>query len=263
MIKKIFQRIGNSIQTSSDAALIDFKSLENILKYTFKKKQLLLQAMKHKSYLSISNEEEYDSNERLELLGDAVLELITTEHLYLQFKKEDEGTLSQKRSVLVSRTVLGIIAKDMELGEYLLLNKGEDKTGGRSRSSNLANLFEAIIGAIYLDGGYEPAKQFINRFVLNQRDELLAQETYFNFKSTLLELSQAKGWGLPKYKILKESGPDHDKRFLVAVEISHMGAAKGSGSNKKKAEQKAAATLLRTLEQVDIQAHKIPDSGQK
>ena len=245
MIKKLFQRIG---KTSEDSFPIQFDSLETILQYRFKDKTLLLKALKHRSYLSVSNEEDFHSNERMELLGDAVLELIATEHLYFKFDEEDEGILSQKRSVIVSRSVLGKIAEGMNLGDHLLMNKGEEKTGGRKRPSNLANLFEAVLGAIYLDGGYDAAKKFTQTFLLAHLDSLLTQKSYFNYKSTLLELSQAKGWGIPKYKILKESGPDHDKRFLVSVEILNIGSAKGNGTSKKKAEQKAAENLLQILE---------------
>jgi len=249
MIKNIFQRIGSSQQNAGKKLPLDLKPLEKILQYTFKNKQLLLLAVKHRSYLSITNENEYNSNERLELLGDAVLELITTEYLYHRFNTEDEGTLSQKRSILVSRLVLGKIAGEMQLGSFLLLNKGEEKTGGRTRHSNLANLFEAVLGAVYLDGGYAPAQKFVNTFLLNHMDELLSQESNFNYKSTLLEFSQAQGLGIPTYRVLKETGPDHKKEFFVSAELPDKRAARGSGSSKKKAEQKAAAELLRILNQ--------------
>lgn len=249
MIKDLFHRLSPQRLVADSNVSIDLDALEKVIQYRFRDKDLLVHAMKHKSYLSVSNEADHASNERLELLGDAVLELITTEHLIKQFPTENEGELSQKRSVLVSRSVLGKLTRNLELGDFLLLNKGEEKTGGRSRPSNLANLFEAIVGAIYLDGGYQPAHQFVHHFLLSKMDKLLHQQTYFNFKSALLEKAQARGWGSPRYKIIKESGPDHNKRFLVAVEIPKKGTARGSGSSKKKAEQKAAAQLLQTLEQ--------------
>ncbi len=255
MIKNIFQRIGSPQRKPQTKFPVDLKPLEKILQYTFKNKQLLLLSVKHRSYLSITNENEYDSNERLELLGDAVLELITTDYLYHRFKTEDEGVLSQKRSILVSRLVLGKIAAELELGDFLLLNKGEEKTGGRTRHSNLANLFEAVLGAIYLDGGYLPAQKFVTTFLLNRTDDLLAQESNFNYKSTLLELSQADGLGVPIYRVLKETGPDHKKQFLVSAELPDKRSAQGSGKSKKKAEQKAAAELLHILKQ-DISAFK-------
>ena len=249
MIKNIFQRIGSQQRNPETKFPIDLKPLEKILQYTFKDKQLLLLAVKHRSYLSITNENEYDSNERLELLGDAVLELIATDYLYHRFKTEDEGVLSQKRSVLVSRLVLGKIAAELKLGDFLLLNKGEEKTGGRTRHSNLANLFEAVLGALYLDGGYAAAEKFVHTFLLKRTDELLAQESNFNYKSTLLELAQANGLGVPVYRVLKETGPDHQKQFLVSAELPDKRNARGSGKSKKKAEQKAAAELLHILKQ--------------
>ncbi len=253
MIKNIFQRIGNKQKTSGETFPINLAPLETILRYIFKNKQLLLLAVKHRSYLTITNGHEYDSNERLELLGDAVLELIVTEYLYDRFKTEDEGTLSQKRAILVSRLVLGKIAAELRLGDFLLLNKGEEKTGGRTRPSNLANLFEAVLGAVYLDGGYEPAKEFVYAYLLKRADELLAQESNFNYKSALLEYAQAKGLGVPTYRVLKETGPDHKKEFFVSAELPDKRSARGSGKSKKKAEQKAAAELLHILKQ-DIPA---------
>lgn len=249
MIKKIFQRIGTPFQPKNELMPVDIKSLEKVINYAFQNKSLLLQAMKHRSYLSQNGEQEHYSNERLELLGDSVLELISTEHLYHAFPTENEGDLSQKRAILVSRSVLGKLVKDMGLGTYILLNKGEEKTGGRSRSSNLANLFESILGAIYLDGGYAQAKKFADKFLLSQRDALLQKEIYTNYKSTLLELSQANGWGIPEYYTVEETGPDHEKHFLISVTINSFGSAKGSGQSKKKAEQKAAKKLLEMIHQ--------------
>ncbi len=247
MIKNIFQRIG-SLKLSEDLAdHPDPRELEKIIQYKFRKKNLLILALKHRSYLSLSNEEDHMSNERLELLGDAVLELITTEHLYTDFPEKDEGSLSQMRSVLVSRAVLGKIAEELNLGNFLLLNRGEEKTGGRNRQSNLANLFEALLGAIYLDGGYKPAKIFVHQFVLDQKENLLAQETNFNYKSAVLEYAQSNGWGFPLYHVQNESGPDHEKHFEILAKIPDIATALGKGSSKKKAEQNAAAALWQKL----------------
>jgi len=247
MIKNIFQRIGSQTVSEGLAEQPDLRELEKIIHYKFRKKNLLILALKHRSYLNVSNEEDHMSNERLELLGDAVLELITTEHLYASFPEEDEGNLSQMRSVLVSRAVLGKIASGMDLGDFLLLNRGEEKTGGRKRQSNLANLFEALIGAIYLDGGYKPAKSFVNKFVLDQKENLLAHETNFNYKSAVLEFAQSHGWGFPLYSVRSESGPDHKKHFEILAEIPNVASAKGNGASKKKAEQNAAAALWQKI----------------
>lgn len=226
---------------------MDIEAIESIIEYSFRNKSLLLHALKHRSYLNVTHESDVQSNERLEFLGDAVLDLIVTEHLYHHFPEQSEGQLSKKKSVLVSRQVLGHIMQEMELGTFLLINKGEEKTGGRDRLSNLANLFEALLGAIYLDSGYKASEDFVNHFLFTRRDEFLATKTYFNYKSSLLELAQARGWGFPHYNTLEESGPDHDKRFVVQVRVNDKIQARGTGRSKKKAEQAAARIALKKL----------------
>ena len=175
------------------------------------------------------------------------MDLIIADHLYRYYDKENEGQLSKKRSVLVSRPVLSQITEELGLGKYLLLDKGEEKTGGRTRLNNLANLFESVLGAIYMDGGIEAARDFVEHFVIKSRDRLLNYKQYFNYKSTLLELSQANGWGNPLYQIVEESGPDHKKRFVIRVKVNNRWLAKGIGSSKKKAEQLAARNALQKL----------------
>lgn len=250
MISKVFQRIGN-LFNNKEILPLDIKAVERVIGYGFRDKQLLLKAFKHRSYLSLTQEQDYESNERLEFLGDAVLDIIITEHLFHHFEKEREGALSQKKSILVSRQVLGRLAEDIGLGKFILINKGEEKTGGRTRLSNLANLFEAILGAIYLDGGISPVKKFVDSFLIGRRDEFLETKLYTNYKSILLEYSQAQGWGAPHYRTVKESGPDHQKNFVVMVNVNQKVTAKGAGSNKKKAEQRAAHNALRKIKQSD------------
>ena len=245
IFKKILQKIGSDNDDSNLPLRI--KEIEDIIEYTFKNKLLLIQAFKHRSFLTLNNEESVNSNERLEFLGDAVLDLIVTEHLYNVFPKEKEGDLSKKKSVLVSRQVLGSITESLNLGKYLLINKGEEKTGGRTRLSNLANLFEAILGAIYLDSGLRNACIFIEKFLFVNREEVLARTKYFNYKSSLLEYSQAQGWGIPSYQIINESGPDHDKYFEVLVTADNHWKATGKGRSKKKAEQIAAKNVLQKI----------------
>lgn len=245
ILKKILQRIGNGKVGAKSP--LPIKDIEEIIEYTFKDKSLLIQAFKHRSFLTLNNEKSVNSNERLEFLGDAVLDLVVTHHLYNVFSSEKEGDLSKKKSVLVSRQVLSNITDSMELGEFLLINKGEEKTGGRKRLSNLANLFEAILGAIYLDGGLNQATAFVERVLFTKREELLARKKYFNYKSSLLEYSQAKGWGIPSYQIIHESGPDHDKYFEVLVTADNYWKAKGKGRSKKKAEQVAAKNVLKKI----------------
>ncbi|MBN2425100.1 MAG: ribonuclease III [Calditrichaceae bacterium] len=246
MLKEIFQRIGK-YGVEPDWP-VDISELQRIIKYKFNNSELLIQAVKHRSFLSISEEQAHYSNERMEFLGDAVLDLIVTEYLYTQYPADPEGSLSKKKSVLVSRPVLAKITDELSLGKFLLMNKGEEKTGGRERQSNLANLFESILGAIYLDGNYTKAKNFVHRFLLANKDRVLNQNIYFNYKSDLLEYSQGKGWGYPVYEVVDASGPDHHKKFVVIVRVNNETAGKGIGNSKKTAEQMAAKNALQKLE---------------
>ncbi len=232
---------------NSSESSIKTDEIEKRINYKFQNKTLLTLAFKHKSYLNLSQEKSYYSNERLEFLGDAVLDLIVTEYLYKKFPKENEGILSKKKSVLVSRSVLGKIIQNLFLGQFLLLDKGEEKTGGKNRHSNLANLFESILGAVYLDGGFEKAREFVKKFLLQKSDDYLSKETYQNFKSDLLEYAQGKRWGAPLYRVINETGPDHNKIFHVEVTVNNRWKAKGSGASKKKAEQEAAKKLIRFI----------------
>ena len=235
---------GNSIPGNDFK--IDIRALHKVIKYEFENHDLLIQAVSHRSYY-VDSEKQLYSNERLEFLGDAVLELIVTEFLYTKFKKENEGNLSQKKAILVSRKVLGKISNELGLGEFLILNKGEEKTGGRTRSSNLANLFEAILGAIYMDSGYDSAKLFVYNFLIERHKELLKTKTFFNYKSYLLEFAQSKNWGAPQYNVKEETGPDHQKLFLIEVNVNNKWNADGKGPNKKSAEQKAAKNTLKSM----------------
>jgi len=248
MLKIFHQRIGN--KSTVDLEAFDARSLQKKIGYSFKNKSLLIHAFKHRSYLSLTHEASYESNERLEFLGDAVLDLIVTEDLYYKHPTTNEGVLSQWKSVLVSRQVLSKLVHEIGLGAYLLIDKGEEKTGGRKRFSNLANLFEAVLGAVYLDGGYKAAKKFTYKFLLSRQEELLEIKSFFNYKSALLEYTQGKGWGAPRYRVVKESGPDHAKQFIVEVYLGKRFLAEGSGKSKKKAEQEAARNALQKVENI-------------
>jgi len=249
MIKKIFRKIlSPTVRKREHNDSDNFSLLEQGIQYRFRNKEMLQHAFKHRSYLNVTQEKATASNERLEFLGDAVLDLVVTEHLYKSFPDEDEGRLSKKKSVLVSRKALGNIAADLNLGEYLLLDKGEEKTGGRKRLSNLANLFESLLGAIYLDGGYEAAKSFVHHILLSQMKNVLSKTSYLNYKSELLELVQARGWGVPEYRTVEEFGPDHRKEFVVVARIKAKNLeSRGKGLSKKRAEQMAARNMLRKL----------------
>ncbi|RMH60519.1 MAG: ribonuclease III [Calditrichaeota bacterium] len=226
---------------------IDINRLQEKIGYVFSNPDRLVKAVSHRSSFSQSAAQVLHSNERLEFLGDAVLGLIVTRYLYDRFPEENEGILSRKKAVLVSRKVLGVISQQLELGEFLILNKGEEKTGGRKKMSNLANLFEAVLGAIYLDGGFEAAEAFVKKYLLKQAGRFLTEERFFNYKSQLLEFSQARGWGIPRYQTIAESGPDHNKTFRVEVVVYENYRGEGEGPNKKNAEQKAARDVVEKL----------------
>ena len=231
----------------SESEILLFKEIENKIDVHFINKQLIITALKHRSYLNVSNEDRVASNERLEFLGDAVLDLVITHYLFEKFPKRTEGQLSKIKSILVSKPVLAESAKLISLGEYILLNKGEEKTGGRKRQSILADSFEALIGAIYLDQGLEVAGTFIKSFVLVNFKSIMQRELYQNHKSTLLEYSQSAYGHPPEYKVVEESGPDHAKEFKVNVYVNGNIMAEGIGKSKKIAEQNAAMSALKAL----------------
>jgi len=226
---------------------IDIVRIESKINYLFNNKEFMVQALKHRSFLSVSNEPRLFSNERLELLGDAVLGMVVVESLFRKFLDKEEGELTAIKSLLVSRKILAKVAREIGLGEVLLLNDAEEKAGGRSRPSILADAFEAIVGAIYLDGGLTNAVAFIENKLLNRIDEIISEELNKNFKSILLEYAQGNNFGVPRYKVKKEEGPDHDKVFTIEVLIENKVLGMGIGNSKKKAEQIAAKNALKKI----------------
>jgi len=188
-----------------------------------------------------------DTNERLEFLGDAVLGVVVTEYLFRQFPNASEGELTEMRSSVVSQEVLAQASRDIGLGDYLYLGEGEERTGGRERESILADALEAVIGAIYLDGGIESARQVIKYLLLDHLDSILESEISRNYKSQLLEYMQARGLGSPEYAVIEEVGPDHEKEFTVEVRIQGRVMGRGKGKSKKKAEQEAAQRALERI----------------
>jgi ribonuclease-3 len=223
----------------------EFMSLDSLchsIRYEFNDKTLLLQAMTHRSSLIVDAASQ--SNERLEFLGDAVIGWLVTDALYRKFPECNEGELTRVKSMIVSREALADQARRINLGQYLILGRGEERSGGRSRRSNLANGFEALIGAIYLDGGLEKVRGIIERHLVSDAGRLMSTKYHHNYKSWLLELSQAQFKCSPKYHVLRESGPDHCKEFHVEVIINGKTEGKGQGASKKKAEQAAAREAL-------------------
>jgi ribonuclease III len=215
--------------------------------FRFRDQELLRQALTHRSFLGSNGGDPRLSNERIEFLGDAVLELAVIEFLYETYPDDREGSLTKKKGLLVSRDVLAQCAERMGLGESILLSEAERDSGGRSRTSILADTFEAVIGAIHLDQGLEPARRFVRERLLQFADSILEDQTLSNHKSQLQELVQARFKTHPRYRVVTESGPDHMKLFTVEVSVRGSLLGRGQGHNKKEAEQSAARDALAKL----------------
>lgn len=220
-------------------------SLEEKLGYKFKNRKLLENALMHSSY---ANEVRNGttSNERLEFLGDSVLSIIVSDYIYKNFPKLPEGELTRMRASLVCEKTLCTFSRELGVGEYLMLGKGEDKGGGRERDSILADAFEAILAAIYLDGGMEPARNHALRFIMSELNHT-EDEGFKDYKTALQEIIQRNPEEAVNYILTGESGPDHDKRFTVEVHLNSNVIGKGSGRNKKQAEQMAAKQALELM----------------
>ena len=213
------------------------KELEKKTGYTFKNFSLLKQAMMHSSYTNEKHLPKYRCNERLEFLGDAVLELVSSEYLFKESPHTPEGELTKTRASMVCEPSLALCARDIDLGDYLLLGKGEEATGGRLRDSVTSDAMEALIGAVYLDGGFTSAKEFIHRFILTDLED---KKLFYDSKTILQEIVQAKKCGEITYRLLKEEGPDHNKAFYAEVLVGDISYGEGKGRTKKAAEQQAA-----------------------
>lgn len=213
------------------------ESFESKIGYKFQNKNLLKQALTHSSYANEKRMSKHENNERLEFLGDAVLELTTSEFLYQADEKMPEGELTKLRASLVCELSLSNCAKEIHLGKYLLLGKGEDATGGRERKSIVSDAMEAVIGAIYLDGGFTNAKEFIHRFILSDIDQ---KKLFFDSKTILQEIVQSDYKKKLHYVLISETGPDHNKNFKVMACMDEVEMCVGEGHTKKAAEQAAA-----------------------
>jgi len=223
----------------------DFSKFEERIKVTFKDQNLLRQAFTHRSYINEHKNLGWGHNERLEFLGDAVLELVTTKYLYEKYPDKPEGELTSFRAALVKTTTISDAARDFGMEEFLLLSKGESKDKGRARHYILANTFEAVIGAIYLDQGYETAKEFIDQGLFHRTEEMVEKGLWIDDKSLFQEKAQENEGITPSYKIMTEKGPDHDKEFSVAVFLNDEQIAEAHGKSKQGAEQEAAKKALK------------------
>ena len=226
------------------------KELQDRIGYHFQDDKLLKKAMVHSSYANEKHLPKYECNERLEFLGDAVLELISSDFFFSLHKTMPEGQLTKTRASMVCEPALAFCARDIELGKYLLLGKGEDATGGRKRESVTSDAMEALIGAIYLDGGFANAKEFIERFILK---DLENKKLFYDSKTILQEIVQSNFKEPVSYELLGEKGPDHNKVFEVAVRIGDDRYGVGFGRTKKAAEQEAAYQSILALRKKNIE----------
>lgn len=222
----------------------DFSKLEKKLGLKFKNKDLLTQAFLHRSFLNENPKFHLSHNERLEFLGDAVLELVVTEHLFLEYPKKSEGELTGWRAALVNAKILAKTAQGIDFNNFLLLSRGETKEIGKSRQYILANTFEAFIGSLYLDRGYLVCQKFIKKYLIKELTEVIKAGLFKDAKSLFQEQAQDIVGVTPTYRVQKEWGPDHQKHFLVGVFLNQELVAEGEGSSKQEAEDKAAKAAL-------------------
>lgn len=224
-----------------------YSKLEKNIGFKFKNYDLIHLAFIHKSYVNEHREEQIDDNERLEFLGDAVLELIATKHLFENYPDQDEGEMTSYRSALVKGKNLAEIAKELNLSDFLRLSKGEENSGGRQKNYILANTLEALIGAIYMDSGYSMAEKFIKKFIIAKLDQIIEQGLHIDSKSRFQELCQEIRESTPHYELITAAGPDHQKIFTMGAFIDDELIAQGQGTSKQKAENQAAQKALKKL----------------
>ncbi len=220
------------------------QKFQEVIGYKFGDTELLTQALTHSSYANEHHMQKVSDNERLEFLGDAVLEIITSEFLYNEHPDWDEGEMTRMRASIVCEQTLAFCTRAIDLGDYVRLGKGEDHTGGRKRKSVLSDTFEAVIGAIYLDGGFAHAKDFIDRFVLGDIEHM---QLFYDSKTTLQEMVQGGSLGELTYRVVEEKGPDHNKSYVTEALINGKSYGSGEGHTKKAAEQEAAYQTILML----------------
>jgi ribonuclease III len=231
--------------------MINFSEFEKKTKIVFKDKDLLKQSFIHRSYINENSGTKLSHNERLEFLGDAVLELIVTDFLYKKYPSYTEGELTAMRSALVNAVIISEVASKLGMNDYLLLSKGEAKDSGKARQYILANTYEAYVGAVFLDQGYDAADEFVNQSLLPKTDEIANKKLWRDSKSLVQEKAQEFLSFTPAYKVLAQSGPDHDKHFTVGIFFGTELAAQGKGKSKQEAEQKAAEAALKAKNWLD------------
>ncbi len=228
--------------------------LEAKLGYRFRDPELLAHALVHRSFLSGKDLPYVSNNERLEFLGDSVLNMLTTEFLYRMYPEDSEGELSKRKSAIVSGHACAQSSKEWDLIEYIKIGKSEAKMGGRGKETIVADAYEAVLGAVYLDGGLEEVRAILNRFHFPRVQEIIVADDFVNHKSELLEYAQGKLRSAPEYEIIGEDGPEHLKVFTAQVRLNGRVLGQGQGPNKKRAEQEAARTSLEILKREEAEA---------
>lgn len=227
----------------------DLSPLEQKLAIRFNNNKLLTQALVHKSYINENPRFPFDNNERLEFLGDAVLELAVTEYLFKHYPKTPEGEMTNWRAALVNATMLGEMANEFDLSDHLFLSKGERRDQNqKARQYILANAFEALIGAMYIDQGMDTAREFIERHIVSKLPNILKHQLHLDAKTRFQETAQEKAGVTPTYRVLHEEGPDHEKHFMIGVYVGEELVAEGSGFSKQEAQMDAAAKALKAKE---------------
>ena len=231
----------------------ELSQLQSRLDYNFQDQTLLQQALTHRSFC----EERDSSYERLEFLGDSVIGLIISQFLFENFPRKSEGDLTKIKASLVSEITLTQVAQSISLGEYIRMSKEEKKAGGKEKPSIISDAYEALIGAVFLDGGLSPATRMLDQHIFSRIYQIIKNDAFRNYKGELLEYLQSQGRRLPRYQVLEEKGPDHEKKFVIAVFVKGKEWGRGSGTTKKEAEQNAARIALEKFEQ------KNPDNNKK
>lgn len=222
----------------------DFSLFEQAVGITFTDKKALTQAFIHRSYINENPRSGLEHNERLEFLGDAVIELVVTDYLYRNYPTQNEGDLTAYRSALVNAVIMGEVATSLNMNEYLLLSKGEQKDTGRARQTILANTYESFVGALYLDQGYAACDTFVTESLLSRLEDIIKNKSWKDAKSQIQEEAQERVGVTPAYKVIGEVGPDHDKHFTIGIFFGEKKIAEGKGRSKQEGEQKAALAAL-------------------
>jgi len=247
IVKKLFSFLAGKQKAVDKRIEIEWKELQNSLHHMIKRYDLYREALTHRSFFSQRYSDKLKSNERLEFLGDAVINLVVAEILFEKYPEIDEGDLTKKRAILVSRKILFRKSKELDLGKFLLIGDCEERTNGRKKASLLTNTIEAVVGAYYLENGYEKTKKYLQKFIYRNFEEIFEEYDLKNFKGELLEYIQKTQHKIPIYYLKREEGPDHRKIYTVNVKIGNKILGTGRGRSKKIAEQKAAQKALEKM----------------